>query len=383
MNLRIKIARLLRQEQTNAEKKLWGHLRNRQVENLKFRRQHPLKEYIVDFFCEEYGMVIELDGEYHHHPNQQEKDNSRDVLLENLGYRVLRIENKLVFEELETVLQTISKTKKKQTNYAEERKAILKTRKENRLNHLTPTLSSRRGSKSVLSTKLLTASQQELLLNAGLRFAHYDAIKIEFLDFELPNANFDYLIFTSQNAVRSFLKKTKSLPSPWGEGLGLPAGQAGVRGTFCVGEKTKSLLEKKGLKVLETAQNSAELAEIIVESYQNSAFLHIGGNLKLDDLSTKLKKYNIRYIDVEGYQTELNPKKFERTFDGILFFSPSGVKSFTKQNKISGTAFCIGTTTASEARKYTDRIIIAKRTTVENVIVQAVKHFNQNKKNTK
>lgn len=375
MGLKIKIARLLRQEQTKAEKKLWGHLRNRQVANLKFRRQHPIKEFIVDFFCEEYGIVIQLDGEYHRRPNQQEKDNLRDVLLENLGYRVLRIENKLIFEELETVLQTISNTKKKQKNYAEERKANLKTIKENRLNHPNPTLSSGRGSKSVLSTKLLTASQQELLLNAGLRFSHYEALKIEFLDFELPIANFDYLIFTSQNAVRSFLKKTKSLPSLMGEGLG-------VRGTFCVGEKTKSFLEKKGLNVLENAQNSAELAEIIVESYQKKTFLHISGNLKLEELSNKLRENNIRYIDIEAYKTKLNPKKFERTFDGVLFFSPSGVKSFTAQNKISGTTFCIGTTTAYEAKKYTDKIIIAKKPTVENVIVQAVKHFNQNKKNT-
>ena len=382
MDLRIKIARLLRQEQTKAEKKLWGHLRNRQVENLKFRRQHPVKEFIVDFFCEEYGIVIELDGEYHRHPNQQEKDNLRVVLMENLGYRVLRIENKLVFEELETVLKTISKTKKKQKNYAEERKANLKTRKENRLNHLTPTLSSRRGSKSVLSTKLLTASQQELLLNAGLQFAHYDAIKIELLEFELPQEDYDFYIFTSQNAVRSFLKKTKSLPSPGGEGLGLPARQVGVRGTFCVGEKTKSILEKNGAKVVEIAQNSAELAQIIVKSYQNSTFLHIGGNLKLEDLSKKLRENNIRYIEIEGYQTELNPKKFERVFDGILFYSPSGVKSFTEKNSISGTAFCIGETTALEAKKHTDNIIIAKKPTVENLIVQAVKHFNKTKKNT-
>ncbi|MEH6408568.1 MAG: endonuclease domain-containing protein, partial [Leeuwenhoekiella sp.] len=73
-----KLARLLRQEQTEAEKELWELLRNRKFENLKFRRQHPLKDYIVDFFCKELNLIIELDGGYHNEPQQKEKDESRD-----------------------------------------------------------------------------------------------------------------------------------------------------------------------------------------------------------------------------------------------------------------------------------------------------------------
>lgn len=96
MNFKTQIARLLRQKQTKAEKKLWKLLRNRKFEGLKFRRQHPLRSYIVDFFCEEYGIVVELDGSYHNSPEQKEKDRLRDLLLSNLGYKVIRFENKLV-----------------------------------------------------------------------------------------------------------------------------------------------------------------------------------------------------------------------------------------------------------------------------------------------
>ena len=89
----IKFARLLRQELTEAEKVLWELLRGRKVNGLKFRRQHPLKNYIVDFFCYEIELVIELDGGYHNHPEQKEKDEIRDLHLKALGYKVLRFTN--------------------------------------------------------------------------------------------------------------------------------------------------------------------------------------------------------------------------------------------------------------------------------------------------
>lgn len=217
--------------------------------------------------------------------------------------------------------------------------------------------------KSVLSTKILTRAQQELLLNAGLSFTHYNGIKIDFLNFELPKDDFDFLIFTSQNGVRSYIKK--------GGGLAL-------KKAFCVGEKTKFLLEKNGYKVIEMGQNSSEIAKIITKNYKNSSFLHISGNLSLVELPNMLKKNNVRYVSLTGYETKPSPKKFDQLFDGVLFFSPSGVQSFTQHNKISGTALCIGSTTAQEAEKHTDKISIAKKPTVENVIVQAVKYFDSN-----
>ena len=96
-------ARDLRLYQTNAEKLLWSHLRNRQFLNLKFRRQHPIAPYIVDFFCEECSLIVELDGGQH----TPEADQKRSELLINRGYKILRFWNQDVIVNIEGILQTI------------------------------------------------------------------------------------------------------------------------------------------------------------------------------------------------------------------------------------------------------------------------------------
>ena len=95
-----------------------------------------------------------------------------------------------------------------------------------------------------------------------------------------------------------------------------------------------------------------------------------------------MKENKIAYEEIQVYKTVLIPKKFERQFDAILFFSPSGVKSYFSNNSpIEGgtggcLAVCIGTTTASEAKKHTENVVIANNTTIESVIAKAVKILN-------
>ena len=75
----------------------------------------------------------------------------------------------------------------------------------------------------------------------------------------------------------------------------------------------------------------------------------------------------------------LNPMKFHQLFDGILFFSPSGVQSFMVENSMeSAMAFCIGETTASEAKKHTENVVIANSTSIESVIAKSVKTLLKN-----
>jgi type I restriction enzyme M protein len=100
-------ARKLRKERTPAEDALWELLRNRQLADLKFRRQHQIGDYIVDFFCAEHGLVVELDGEPHETSKRQKHDEKRDKYLKSLGHIVLRFENKLVFEDTENLLNKI------------------------------------------------------------------------------------------------------------------------------------------------------------------------------------------------------------------------------------------------------------------------------------
>lgn len=98
----------LRNNATSAEAFLWKHLSKRKLKGRKFRRQQSLNNYIVDFYCPSEKLIIELDGEYHNNPETIEKDLLRDKHLEKLGFTILRFENKLVFDDLKGVLNTIS-----------------------------------------------------------------------------------------------------------------------------------------------------------------------------------------------------------------------------------------------------------------------------------
>jgi len=84
-------AQKLRKNQTDAEKRLWQHLRNRQILNYKFRRQHTMGPYVVDFICIEKGLIIEVDGSQHF--DQQIYDLKRTTYLEGQGFLVLRFWN--------------------------------------------------------------------------------------------------------------------------------------------------------------------------------------------------------------------------------------------------------------------------------------------------
>ena len=98
-------AKYLRKNQTDAEQKLRRHLRSRQLNGMKFRRQHPLGPYIVDFCCMERKLVIELDGSQH--LSQQIADRRRTEYINQLGYRVLRFWDHEALVETEVVLEQI------------------------------------------------------------------------------------------------------------------------------------------------------------------------------------------------------------------------------------------------------------------------------------
>lgn len=105
----LKLASELRAGMTIAEKVLWERLRNRKCSNFKFRRQHPIGEFIVDFFCYEAMLVIELDGEVHHDEYQKERDFERTEILNEFEITVIRFKNETVLNDIESVLMTIEK----------------------------------------------------------------------------------------------------------------------------------------------------------------------------------------------------------------------------------------------------------------------------------
>jgi very-short-patch-repair endonuclease len=98
-------ARELRQPQTPAEQRLWARLRDRQLGGLKFRRQHPIDRFIVDFYCAECQLVVEVDGDSH--AGQVEYDQARTEWLNDQGYSVIRFSNQEVCGQVEAVLEAI------------------------------------------------------------------------------------------------------------------------------------------------------------------------------------------------------------------------------------------------------------------------------------
>ena len=103
-NKNIKFAKNLRKNTTDTEKYLWKYLRGNQLAGFKFRRQHPIGKYIVDFVNLERKIIIELDGGQH---LENKKDKLRDMWLEEQGYEVLRFWDNVVFNNIEGLLEII------------------------------------------------------------------------------------------------------------------------------------------------------------------------------------------------------------------------------------------------------------------------------------
>ena len=99
----------LRNRSTSAEAALWNLLKNKQLDGKQFRRQHSIENYIVDFYCSSDKLIIELDGNPHGENYQILKDEVRDKYFEANGYKVIRFENRFVFQDPEYVIEMIKK----------------------------------------------------------------------------------------------------------------------------------------------------------------------------------------------------------------------------------------------------------------------------------
>jgi len=100
-------ARSLRASQTSAEAKLWQALRNRRLARWKFRRQHPIDRYVVDFVTLDGKLIVEVDGVTHAEPSEIARDEARTRVLESCGFMVVRVSNTDVYDNLEGVLEMI------------------------------------------------------------------------------------------------------------------------------------------------------------------------------------------------------------------------------------------------------------------------------------
>ncbi|GGF27643.1 uroporphyrinogen-III synthase [Flavobacterium limi] len=214
----------------------------------------------------------------------------------------------------------------------------------------------------IVSTKILPSLHKQELMKYGIEVIEADFIKTENKPFELKDLN-ESLIFTSQNAVHSVLSHPKS-------------DELKKKNVYCVGLKTKTLLTDNGFNVIAYTGYAADLAEIITLIYSNESYTFFSGNLRRDTLPEALKESAIKFNEIQVYETTLQPQKIKANPEAILFFSPSGVKSYLKDNKIQKQiCFCIGDTTAEALSKITKNIIIADQPTIEDVIEDVIHEY--------
>jgi very-short-patch-repair endonuclease len=100
-------AKVLRDNMTPSEKKLYEKLRNNQMLGLRFKSQHPIDQFIVDFYCHSLKLVIEVDGEVHDLKRTKDNDDNRTFELEKFGLTVIRFNNKDVINNIDSVVQKI------------------------------------------------------------------------------------------------------------------------------------------------------------------------------------------------------------------------------------------------------------------------------------
>jgi adenine-specific DNA-methyltransferase len=110
----IEKCRNLRRDQTDAEKKLWGILRNRQLAGIKFRRQFPIGRYILDFYSPEFNLGIEADGGQHYEDGGRQRDKLRTEELSELGIKILRFSDTEILNNTEGVYEIIQKSIKRE-----------------------------------------------------------------------------------------------------------------------------------------------------------------------------------------------------------------------------------------------------------------------------
>ena len=214
----------------------------------------------------------------------------------------------------------------------------------------------------ILSTKKLDVVLRKRIVQNGLAYMEYDAIQVKPLSFESP-ALTDYIIFSSKNAVKTVLKN------------GFLLANAHV---LCVGEQSKALLFKNGIKTTKTVKNMEELVIFIEKMTNNASFLHFCGNRRLPLLTKKMAALKANFKEIVVYETTLKVKKINAVPDAILFYSPSGVESYTEMNAIANSScFCIGKTTAKALPLQPKDLIVLENPSIKTLVAKAIQHLKK------
>lgn len=209
---------------------------------------------------------------------------------------------------------------------------------------------------TIYSSKTLSSGQKDLFANT---------VKVESSDFvkttpnrikpSLLKASHEHVIITSKNGVEAILNNCHR-------------DDLKFKNIYCVGRRTKKLIEQKIGPVNVSAKNAKSLAETLLPVLENGKVTYFCSDIRMDDLINVLTKNNITVNEIVAYSTKLEAPTLPKSIEGVLFYSPSTIQSFLVNNPPTCVAYCIGESTAKEARKHFENIRTAKIPTVESVI---------------
>ena len=193
---------------------------------------------------------------------------------------------------------------------------------------------------NIFSTKNLTQDQQQRFYSS-VKVSSDDFIKISpnRIPLSVFKSELKNVIITSKNGVESLLTNVS-------------AQELQFKNIYCVGRRTKRLIENRIGKVKHQENTAKKLAEYLVEYMDGLEATYLCSDLRLDDLPSILAENNIKVNEIEVYKTKLSSIEVDQNTEGILFYSPSTVESYLLKNKADKIAYCIGETTATEARKH-------------------------------
>ncbi|MCD9585106.1 hydroxymethylbilane synthase [Tenacibaculum maritimum] len=216
---------------------------------------------------------------------------------------------------------------------------------------------------AIYSTKKLSEMQKKLL-PISVNIEDSDFIKTRFnrIAPKIVKNEIRHIIITSKNGVEAILHNF----SPE---------ELQFKNIYCVGRRTKKLIEQKIGKVAHSERNAEKLAAYLSDKIKGEEVTYFCSNLRLETLPKVLAENNIVVNEVEVYKTMYSPVQVAEKVNGILFYSPSTVASYIEKNKANKIAFCIGESTAKEARKHFENVQVANVPTVESVIEMVNLHF--------
>lgn len=216
---------------------------------------------------------------------------------------------------------------------------------------------------AIFSTKKFSEAQTKLF-HEDIDVHDSDFIKTRFnrIPPKVVRKEIENVVITSRNAVESLLNS-------------FSADELQFKNIYCVGRRTKALIEKRIGKVIHAEKNAKALATYLITNIKGKELTYFCGDLRRDELPNMMAEKGIEVNEVEAYQAIYSAVKIDENIKGMLFYSPSTVTSYLEKNSPDRIAFCIGETTAAEAKKHFKEVQIAKVPTVESVIELVNLHF--------